>query len=199
MNTAEYEAGIDELLGLAQTGGALRYGKFTLSSGETSQFYFDGRILSLSPRGSKLIGHAILEACRDAGAEAIGGPTLGADPMVTAVSLLSGLDGEREVPGVIVRKDSKGHGTGQLIEGPLPPKARIAIVDDTCTSGASLIHAIRAVENAGCTVVLVAVVLDRCQGGGERIRQEGYRFFSLLEADKDGIVKNPREPKRRDF
>ena len=189
MDTEEYEGDIDGLLRLALKGGALRYGQFTLSSGERSQFYFDGRVLSLSPRGSKLIGSVMLPMIRAAGAEAIGGPTLGADPIVTAVSLLSGLDGGIEVPGVLIRKDPKGHGTGQLIEGLLPPKAKIAIVDDTCTSGNSLIHAIRAVEEAECTVVLVAVVLDRCQGGKERIEGEGYPFLSLLEADQDGTVK----------
>ena len=169
--------------------GALQDGEFTLSSGQTSSFYFDGRLLTLSPRGALLVAEALLPLVRESGAEAIGGPTLGADPMVTAVAMLSQQDGGRPIPAFIVRKESKEHGTGKLIEGPLPPKAKVAIVDDACSTGGSLVRAIEAAEDAGCTVVLVATILDRHQGGSEKLREDGYAFCALLEADAEGTIR----------
>ena len=153
----------ERLLQLALERGALKYGDFTLSSGQRSKYYFDGRLLSLDPEGAYLIGKAILPILEEAGAHAIGGPTLGADPIVAAVALTSHLLGG-STPAFIVRKDAKSHGTGQLVEGPLAPGSRVAIVDDTCTTGASLFHAIEAAEAAGCTVVKVIAILDRHQG-----------------------------------
>ena len=177
-----------ELLDAALEVGALLYGDFTLSSGQQSSFYFDGRLLTLSPRGANLVGQALLPLVREAGAEAAGGPTLAADPMVAAVVVLSHQDGGKPIPGFIVRKEAKGHGTGKQIEGPLPPRAKVAIIDDTCSTAGSLFHAIAAAEEAGCTVVLVAVVLDRNMGGGERLREAGYTYRPLLEADAEGRI-----------
>ena len=176
------------ILGLAKELGALLFGEFTLSSGQTSSYYFDGRLLTLSPEGADLVARALLSIVRESGADAVGGPTLAADPIVASVAMLSHLDGGSPVPGFIVRKESKEHGTGRLIEGPLPPKAKVAIVDDTCSTGGSLVHAVRAAEQAGCTVVLVASVLDRHQGGSERLIAEGYTFRALLEADASGNI-----------
>ena len=188
MAESHVQAQAQAVLDCAEAGGALVHGKFTLASGEESSFYFDGRLLTLSPRGANLVAQALLPKLREAEVEAIGGPTLGADPMVTAVAVWSEYDGGRPIPAVIVRKEAKGHGMGRQIEGPLPPNARVAIVDDTCTTGGSLFQAIRAVEQAGCSVVLVAVILDRGQGGGDRIREAGYPFLALLEADAQGRV-----------
>ena len=189
MSEANTQTAEQEILDCALGEGALRYGKFTLSSGEESAFYFDGRVLTLSPRGANLVARALLPHVRAAGAEAIGGPTLGADPMVSAVAMLSGQDEGKPIPAFIVRKETKGHGTGKMVEGPLAPKSKVAIVDDTCTTGGSLFHAIRAAEQEECTVVLVAVILDRREGGSERIRNEGYPFLSLLEVDSQGQIK----------
>ncbi len=176
------------VLELARELGALQFGEFTLSSGLSSSYYFDGRLLTLSPEGADLVARALLPLVRERGADAVGGPTLAADPMVGALAMLSHQDGGPPVPGFIVRKESKEHGTGKLIEGPLTPKAKVAIVDDTCSTGGSLFHAVGAAEAAGCTVVLVAVVLDRHQGGSERLIADGYRFHALLEADADGNI-----------
>ena len=177
-----------EILETALELGALQYGDFTLSSGEKSRFYFDGRLLTLSPKGTRLVAEALLPLVREAGADAVGGPTLGADPMVTAVALLSGMDDGKPVPAFIVRKEPKEHGTARMIEGPAPSGAKVAIVDDTCSTGSSLFHAVRAAEQAGCTVVLVAAILDRCQGGSDALRQAGYAFRALLEADGEGHI-----------
>jgi orotate phosphoribosyltransferase len=178
----------ERLLQLALERGALKYGDFTLSSGQRSKYYFDGRLLSLDPEGAYLIGKAILPILEEAGAHAIGGPTLGADPIVAAVALTSHLLGG-STPAFIVRKDAKSHGTGQLVEGPLAPGSRVAIVDDTCTTGASLFHAIEAAEAAGCTVAKVIAILDRHQGGSEELERRGYDFESILGATPEGEVR----------
>ena len=176
------------LLELAERLGALSYGEFTLSSGRVSPYYFDGRLLTLDPEGAFLVGRAFLPVIRAAGAEAVGGPTLGADPMATAIALTSHIEAT-PLPAFIVRKEAKGHGAGRAIEGPLPERCKVAVVDDTCTSGGSLLHAIEAAETAGCTVVMVATILDRREGGSDEIRRRGYPFWTLLEATPDGRVK----------
>ena len=182
------DASIESLLEVALAGGALKYGDFTLSSGKKSKYYFDGRLLSLDPEGSRLIVEALLPILDSAEVEAIGGLTLGADPIVSAVALASGLRG-KSIPGFIVRKEAKGHGTGQSIEGPLRPGSRVAIIDDVCTTGGSLFQAIDAAEAVGCTVVKVAAVLDRREGGSDELLRRGYDFVALLEADPQGNIK----------
>ena len=175
------------LLGVALAGGALKYGDFTLTSGKKSKYYFDGRLLSLDPEGSRLIVEALLPVLTDAKAEAVGGLTLGADPIVSAIAFASGQRG-MGIPGFIVRKEAKGHGTGQNIEGPLQPGSRVAIIDDVCTTGGSLFQAIDAAEAVGCTVVKVAAVLDRREGGSEELRSHGYDFQALLEVNSEGDI-----------
>ena len=177
----------DRLLQLALDRGALKYGTFTLSSGQESSYYFDGRLLSLDPEGAYLIGSTLLPILREAGAQAVGGPTLGADPMVAAVAVTSHIEGS-PIPAFIVRKETKVHGTQQAVEGHLGSGTRVAVVDDACTSGASLFLAIEAAEAAGCTVVKVVTILDRCQGGSDEIRRRGYDFVSLLTATPEGRV-----------
>ncbi len=176
------------LLELALERGALQYGDFTLSSGKKSTYYFDGRLLSLDPEGAHLIGNALLPLLADDGVDAIGGPTLGADPIVTAAAMASWQHGA-PLPAFIVRKEAKGHGMTQMIEGPLPEAATVAIVDDTCTTGGSLFHAINAAEEAGCTVGLVLALLDRNEGGSEAIQDRGYKFEALLTAGDDGKIR----------
>ena len=177
-----------ELLDLAKERGALTFGDYVLSSGQHSSYYFDGRRLTLDPHGAYLTGKAFFRMLPDFDVDAIGGPTLGADPMVTAVALTSGLEG-RPISGFIVRKEGKEHGMGRLIEGPLEPKSRVAIIDDACSTGASLIHAVDAAEADGHEVVVVLAILDRNQGGGEELRRRGYDFRYLLEATPDGEIR----------
>jgi nicotinate-nucleotide adenylyltransferase len=176
-----------QLLRVAVERGALKYGDFTLTSGRKSSYYFDGRLLSLDPEGADLIARALLPIVRESRADAVGGPTLGADPIVAAVALASYREGRR-IPGFIVRKETKAHGMAQAIEGPLPPGCRVVIVDDTCTTGGSLLHAIAAAEAAGCTVVKVIALLDRREGGGDELRRRGYDFVALMAASPDGKI-----------
>jgi len=107
---------------------------------------------------------------------------------VAAVALTSHLEGA-PMSAFIVRKEAKGHGTGQLIEGPLEEGIPVAIVDDVCTTGGSLFHAIEAAEAHGCSVVKVIALLDRHQGGSEEMRRRGYDFTAVLEATPEGEVK----------
>ena len=179
---------VERLLERALEKGALKYGEFILSSGQRSRYYFDGRLLSLDPEGSYLIGKALLPLVLKCKVDAIGGPTLGADPIVSAVSLTSHIEGT-PIPAFIVRGDAKSHGTQQQIEGPLVPGSRVVIVDDVCSTGGTLFHAIEAAEEADCTVVKVIAVLDRHQGGSDELRIRGYEFESLLVADPQGQVR----------
>ena len=178
----------ERLLELALALGAVKYGDFTLTSGKKSSYYFDGRLLSLDPEGAHLISSALLPLLREAGAQGVGGTTLGADPIVAAVALASHWGGT-PIPAFIVRKESKEHGTRQNIEGPLPVDNRVAVVDDVCTTGRSLFHAIEAAEAAGCTVVKVVAVLDRREGGSDEMGRRGYDFTALLEATPTGEIR----------
>ena len=178
----------ERLLQLAVDRGALKYGEYILSSGQKSRYYFDGRLLSLDPEGAYLIAKSLFLILRQAGAQAVGGPTLGADPIVAAIALTSHLEGGF-MPGFIVRAGAKSHGTRQDVEGPLAKGSRLGIVDDVCTSGASLFRAIEAAEAAGCSVVRVVTILDRQQGGSEELKRRGYDYVSLLEATPEGEIR----------
>ena len=175
------------ILELAKHRGALTFGEFKLSAGGTSSYYFDGRLITLDPEGAYHVAKALLPVLRKCNAEAIAGPTLGADPIVSSVAAVSYLEGH-PIPGLIVRKEAKEYGGKRAIEGPLKQGMRVAVVDDACTTGANLIHAIEAVEAAGCQVVKVLSILDRKQGGSDEIRRRGYDFVALLEADERGEI-----------
>jgi len=143
---------------------SFRYGDFLLSSGRRSSFYFDGKQVTLDARGSHLVGISVLERCRDLGIAAVGGLTLGADPIAAAVAALSGGDGGAPVRAFIVRKEVKEHGTGRAIEGPpLGPGTRCAIVDDVITTGATLAACAAALRDAGASEV-AAIAFARTLG-----------------------------------
>ena len=178
----------EEMLSLAKVRGAITYGDFVLSSGQRSDYYFDGRRLTLDPRGAHLAGLAFFQMLAGYDVDAIGGPTLGADPIVASVALVSGLEG-RPVSAFIVRKEGKEHGMGRLIEGPLQPASRVAIVDDACSTGASLFHAVDATEADGHRVAVVLAIIDRHQGGSDELRRRGYEFRCLLEATPEGEIR----------
>ena len=177
------------ILDLAKQSGALMFGEFQLSAGGASSYYFDGRIVTLDPRGAYLVAQAFLPILRQCGVHAVAGPTLGADPIVAAVAMASHIDGGAPIPGLIVRKEAKEHGGKRAIEGPMmPPGARVAVVDDACSTASSLFHAIEAVEAAGCEVVKALAILDRRMGGSDELIRRGYDFAALLEADADGNI-----------
>ena len=164
---------------------SLRIGKFTLTSGLTSNYYFDAKPTTLYPEGAYLSAKLILEELKrqDILADAIGGLTLGADPVVAAVSAISFSErgNYRPLSGFIVRKEPKKHGTEAYIEGfSGPPGSPVVIIDDVCTTGGSTLTAIQRTEDAGYTVVAVIALVDREQGGRESLND--YRFLPLLTA-----------------
>lgn len=175
------------ILEISEEVGALKYGEFTLSSGATSSYYFDGRLVSLHPEGSYWLGRAFLAAV-EGDVTAVGGPATAAIPIATAVALTSGVEGT-PVHAFFVRSEAKGYGMQQQVEGGLRPGSRVMIVDDVCSTGGSLFTAIEAVESAGCSVARVMVVLDRHQGGGDELRRRGYDFRALLEPSPDGRIR----------
>src|SRR5208337_4396179 len=142
---------------------SFRLGEFKLSSGATSDYYIDCRTTTLDAQGSRLTGEVFLEEIRQRGwkAQAIGGLTLGADPIVVAVAVVSG-----ELKGFLVRKAEKQHGTGQRIEGFREQGARVVIVDDVCTTGASTVQAIEAAREFGFEIVGVMCLVERQEAGG---------------------------------
>ena len=160
-----------------------REGTFTLTSGKTSDFYIDGKQTTLDAEGAYLCGRLLhgLLCEQDDPIEAVGGMTLGADPLVTAVSLISYLE-KKPIPAFIVRKEAKGHGTGNFLEGKanLRPGCRVALLEDVVTTGGTLLKVIERVENEGFTVGLVATVVDRQEGGGETLARAGYPLKSLF-------------------
>jgi orotate phosphoribosyltransferase len=160
---------------------SLKIGEFVLSSGKKSSYYLDCRVTTLHPRGSLLSARLLLDLIRKHGinADAVGGLTLGADPVVTAVALVSGMEG-RPLPAFIVRKEKKGHGTERQVEGWRgAPGSRVVIVDDVCTSGASLLEACRVAESVGYEVGATMCIVDRLDSASEPLKQR-YPFFSLF-------------------
>ena len=164
---------------------ALEFGKFTLTSGAKSSYYFDGRKLTLDPEANYLISEIFLPIVIASGAQFIGGPTMGADPIVGSVISLS-FQNKTPISGLIIRKETKSHGQQNLIEGNPVRGESVVIVDDTCSTGGSLIHSIDAVEKFGCSVNTVLCVLDRNMGGSDKIKASGYKFLSIFSTNSDG-------------
>ncbi len=161
---------------------AVNFGTFVLSSGQTSHYYLDCRLVTLSPFGAWLTANAFLDTFEGIALDAVGGMSVAADPIAAAIAVES-WHRSRPLRGFIVRKEAKGHGMQRQVEGPLQRGDRVAVVDDVLTTGGSILQAIDAVEAAGATVVLAAVILDRLQGGGEKIRERGYTLHSLFTLD----------------
>ncbi|MGQ9921715.1 MAG: orotate phosphoribosyltransferase [Desulfobacca sp.] len=143
---------------------------FTLASGRQSPFYIDGKKTTHHAEGKFLVGELIYDLVKDRQIAAIGGLTMGADPMAVAASLISYLHGQ-PIHSFSVRKATKDHGTRRRIEGPVQPGDRVVIVDDVITTGASLIEAIQVAKDYGLEVVAGIVLVDREEGGAENIRK----------------------------
>jgi orotate phosphoribosyltransferase len=167
---------------------ALKTGTFTLASGRTSPYYVDGRAVTLSAAGAALVGLGMLDALADLpDVAALGGLTLGADPIVGATLAMAGLSGRGALRGFLVRKAPKGHGTGRLVEGPLEPGMTVAIVDDVVTTGGSSVQAVEAVAAMGCRVARVIALLDRLEGAAEAFADRGLDFRALVTIRDLGV------------
>jgi orotate phosphoribosyltransferase len=153
--------------------------EFKLASGKTSNFYVDARITTLHPEGAYLCGKIFLEMLKDFKVDAVGGYSMGADPIVTAIAVLSH-QANNPIPAFIIRKEEKSHGTGRIIEGNFPKNGKVAIFDDVITSGGSILRGAAQVEKHGGKVEVVMAVLDREEGGREKIQAAGYKFLSIF-------------------
>jgi orotate phosphoribosyltransferase len=189
MNTATHAQQLLSLLSRI----SFKLGQFKLSSGGTSDYYIDCRTTTLHAEGGRLTGHALLELLEQHGinAEAVGGLTMGADPIVSNVATASAWRAQSRpgaplLHGFLVRKAEKTHGTGRRIEGFSREGARVVVVDDVCTTGASTINAIEAAQEAGMTVAAVVCIVEREEANGRpavEAAAKGAPFLRLFTAN----------------
>jgi orotate phosphoribosyltransferase len=160
---------------------SFRVGDFTLSSGARSRFYIDCRTTTTHAEGQAVVGRLGLAAVRDAGLrpDAIGGLTMGADPVAYAVAHASWIAGD-PVNAFTVRKEPKAHGTGKRVEGCFAAGMRVVVVEDVITTGGSALKAIEAVEAEGGEVIAVLSLVDREEGGREAIEARGYPVHAIV-------------------
>jgi orotate phosphoribosyltransferase len=160
-------------------------GRFKLASGKESDFYIDARLTTMSPEGLALIGPLALSALRKTGwaVDAIGGLTLGADPISYAISYASAASAH-PLRAFTVRKEPKAHGTGKLLEGPIGEGDRVVIIEDVITTGGSALRAIEAVRSAKASVAGVLALVDREEGGRQAIEKTGVSVVSLVTASQ---------------
>jgi orotate phosphoribosyltransferase len=157
---------------------AYKEGDFLLSSGQRSSYYINGKLVTLHPEGGLLVGRA-LQSLIPPGTVAVAGLTLGADPIVTAVSVVAAYEG-RSLTALIIRKQAKGHGTQASIEGPpLPPGSEVTVLEDVVTTGGSAMQAVERLQAAGYRVNGVISLVDRQQGGAELYAAAGLPFQAL--------------------
>jgi len=158
---------------------AYREGDFVLSSGQRSTYYINGKQVTLHPQGSVGVGRILLPML-PVDTVAVAGLTLGADPIVTAVSVAAAYAGQ-EIAALIVRKEAKGHGTQAYIEGPtLPAGSPVVVLEDVVTTGQSALKAVDRLRDAGYTVDRVISLIDREQGGAELYREKGLAFEAVF-------------------
>ena len=168
---------------------AVVHGKVTLSSGIEADYYVDLRRATLHHEAAPLIGKLMLDLLDDSGLsgyDAVGGLTVGADPVATAILHQAAAKG-REVDAFVVRKAPKEHGMGRQVEGPDVSGKKVIVLEDTSTTGNSPLTAARALEKAGATILAVATVVDRATGAREAIEDAGYRYLSAISLKDLGL------------
>lgn len=168
---------------------AVVHGKVTLSSGLEADYYVDLRRATLHREAAPLIGKVMLQLLDNAGLkdfDSVGGLTMGADPVATAILHQAASEG-RSIDAFVVRKAPKEHGLGRQVEGPDVSGKKVIILEDTSTTGGSPLTAARALEQAGATVVAVATVVDRSTGAKEAIQDAGYRYLFAVSQEELGL------------
>lgn len=170
---------------------ALKFGDFVLTSGKRASYYLDGKQVTLDPAGARLVAEGILDLLHPQPMPAaIGGMSIGADPITAAVVTMSAVRGT-PIFGFMVRKEPKGHGTNQYIEGPVQPGDEVVIAEDVVTTGGSSLTAIERAEAFGLKVVRVVAIIDRMEGGSDAFARRGFQFSSLLTIRDFGIEPPP--------
>lgn len=165
---------------------AVFHGDFTLSSGKKATYYVDMRKLTLDHRAAPAIGRIMLDLIKDTDAVAVGGLTLGADPIANAVMHAS-VGTERPLDAFVVRKEPKDHGRGRQIEGAEVAGRRVVVLEDTSTTGQSALKAVEALRREGADVVAVAVIVDRKTGAQAAIEAEGLQWLAAFDLDDLGL------------
>ncbi|MBW4489539.1 MAG: orotate phosphoribosyltransferase [Trichocoleus desertorum ATA4-8-CV12] len=159
--------------------GAYKEGDFVLSSGQRSSYYINGKQVTLHPAGAVAVGRILLPLLPQ-NTQAVAGLTLGADPIVTAVSVVAAYEGRAIAP-LIIRKEAKGHGTQAYIEGlTLPANSSVVVLEDVVTTGGSAMKAVERLRDAGYSVEQVISLVDRQQGGAELYEREGLKFQAVF-------------------
>ncbi|MBN9177553.1 MAG: orotate phosphoribosyltransferase [Microbacterium sp.] len=165
---------------------AVFHGDFTLSSGKKATYYVDMRKLTLDHRAAPAIGRLVLDIVRDLDVDAVGGLTLGADPIANAV-LHASVAAGTPVDAFVVRKEPKDHGRGRQIEGAEVAGKRVVIVEDTSTTGGSPLKAAEVARDAGADVVAVVTVVDRKTGAQAAVEAAGFEWRSIIDLDDLGL------------
>jgi len=163
---------------------AVVHGKVILSSGKEAEYYVDLRRVTLDSIAAPLVGEVMLELTRDLDFEAVGGLTLGADPVATAMMHVAAKKG-RKIDAFVVRKAEKAHGLQRRIEGPDVKGKRVLAVEDTSTTGGSVLMAVDALKEAGAIVVGVAVIVER--GAKEKVESEGFKYLAAYQLSDLGL------------
>ncbi len=153
---------------------------FKLSSGKMSTYYMDLRTITLDPEGGFIIGNLVFEMIKDKNPDAVGGLTLGADPISYATSMISYIN-KQPIKPFVVRKEPKGHGTGKQIEGNVKPGEKVFIVEDVVTTAGSSLKAAKVAKDFGLEILGIIAIVDREEGGEENIRKEGFEFFPIFK------------------
>jgi len=161
----------------------MRRGQFKLASGATSTWYFDMKPALMDPEGSHLVARLMIDALAGEAMDSVGGLAMGAIPIATAISTLSYDYGRRRIPSFFVRKEPKERGTEQLVEGLAKPGTTVVVVEDVTTTGGSAMKAVAALRAMGCTVDVIATVLDRQEGAEDNLKKEGIRLVALFRRD----------------
>ncbi len=157
--------------------GAIRFGDFTLRSGKKSNYYVDLKKATCDPPALRMMAEAVVEHIPE-GTDRIAGLELGSVPIAAVVSVMS------DIPMVIVRKEKKGYGTGNQVEGDLEAGEKVLIIEDTTTTGGQIVKAIRALRSAGAVVEDAVVIVNRAEGSDEAVEEEAVRLISLIDASE---------------
>ena len=173
--------------------GALLFGEFELSSGKTTDYYFDSKRLTLDPEGALFVAKQLVRKSREEGIDVVGGTPYSAVPIASHICLYSRLSEGVDIPAFYIRKESKGHGTNEMVEGTLPkPGDSVAIVEDVVTTGKSLLEAIDEFEAfmerkkiVGYSLTHTIALVDRVEGGREAAEKRGYKFWSLFTVTRN--------------
>lgn len=165
---------------------ALKFGDFTLASGRKASYYLDGKQISLHSEGLQLVSEGLLDLLAGTEFQAIGGMSIGADPIIGGVLAVAGAR-QQALAGFLVRKEPKGHGTQRYIEGPVQPGMKVVVIDDVVTTGGSALQAVDRIQEFGCEVVQIVAIVDRLEGGAANFAARKLPLTSLLSIRDFGI------------